>query len=200
MTPRSNGSTRIETQGGRRDDDGLSARLPIEEPSSMLPCRFPGTPCAIAAVAMVATIFGCHRGPVNQPIECPPGTARMGAPPPQGEEVWCQKMLDGKPVKDGPFVAYGNGADRLIQGSYRDGVQEGEWTTWYENGQRSAVDHYRNGVQDGPHTSWYANGVKALEGSYRTGKREGVWTRWDPTGLTSRQEFYRDDRQVETKP
>ncbi len=89
----------------------------------------------------------------------------MGAPPPAGEEVWCQKIVAGKPVKDGVFVAYGVGTDRTIQGYYRDGVQAGEWTTWYENGQRSAVDHYRNGRQDGLHTSWYANGVKALEGS-----------------------------------
>ena len=56
----------------------------------------------------------------------------MGAPPPKGEEVWCQKTVDGKPVKDGIFVAYGTGTDRMIQGYYRDGVQDGEWTTWYE--------------------------------------------------------------------
>jgi hypothetical protein len=155
---------------------------------------------AIAVLAILATTAACRRDShdsIDLPLSCPAGATLMGAPPSRGQEVWCQKIVGGKPVKDGVFVAYGTGADRMIQGYYRDGVQEGEWTTWYENGERSAVDHYRNGVQDGPHTSWYANGVKALEGDYRGGKREGRWTRWDPGGLSSRQEIYRDDRKVE---
>jgi MORN repeat variant len=154
----------------------------------------------IAALAIVSLVLAaCHRDPTGLVLACPAGATLMGAPPPKGEEVWCQKIIDGKPVKDGIFVAYGTGADRMIQGYYRDGIQDGEWTTWYENGVRSAVDHYRDGVQDGLHTSWYANGVKAIEGNYRKGKREGVWTRWDPTGLTSKQEVYRDDLPVEPR-
>jgi hypothetical protein len=153
---------------------------------------------AIATVSIIfaAVLPGCHRDTGEAPLSCPPGATMMGAAPPKGEEVWCQKIVNGKPVKDGIFVAYGGTADRMIQGYYREGVQTGEWTTWYENGQRSAVDHYRDGLQDGLHTSWYANGVKALEGNYRNGKREGTWTRWDPTGLTSKQETYRDDLRI----
>src|SRR5258708_39022081 len=136
---------------------------------------------AIATLAIVASTVACNRNAADLQLSCPDGATLMGAPPPKGEEVWCQKIVGGKPVKDGVFVAYGAGTDRTIEGYYRDGVQDGEWTTWYENGVRSAIDHYRNGLQDGLHISWYANGVKALEGNYRAGKREGVWTRWDPT-------------------
>jgi len=85
----------------------------------------------------------------------------------------------------------------MIRGTYRDGVQQGEWTTWYENGQRSAADYYRDGLQDGRHTSWYANGQKAIEGDYRAGKREGVWTRWDPSGLVHKEQIYSNDKVVE---
>jgi antitoxin component YwqK of YwqJK toxin-antitoxin module len=109
----------------------------------------------------------------------------MGARPPKGEEVWCQKMVDGKPIKEGSFVLYGVGGNKLLEGIYRDGKQNGEWTMWYENGQRAAVDHYRDGVQNGSHTSWYANGGKAIEGNYRNGKRDGVWQRGAPGGFTS---------------
>jgi hypothetical protein len=160
--------------------------------------RFATLVVAIGAVA--AMLNGCHREGAELPLSCPAGDMLMGAPPPKGEEVWCQKIVGGKAVKDGVFVAYGTGTDRMIQGYYRNGIQEGEWTTWYENGVRSAVDHYRDGVQSGLHTSWYANGVKALEGNYRDGKREGVWTQWDPTGLTSKQETYRDDLKIEIIP
>lgn len=139
---------------------------------------------------------GCHAGGRAAPPTCPAGDRLVGAPPPRGTELYCQKIVDGKPVKDGPFVVYADGGGKLIEGYYRDGVQEGLWTTWYENGQRSAVDHYHEGRQDGLHTSWYANGQKAIEGNYRAGKREGVWTRWDPSGLTSHQRTYRDDRVI----
>jgi hypothetical protein len=155
---------------------------------------------AALSIAIVTTLVACHRDSANLPLSCPSGAVLMGAPPPKGEEVWCQKIVNGKPVKDGIFVAYGTGTDRMIQGYYLDGVQDGEWTTWYENGVRSAIDHYRNGLQDGLHISWYANGVKALEGNYRAGKREGVWTRWDPTGITSKQETYRNDRKTTIIP
>ncbi|HEX4210956.1 MAG TPA: hypothetical protein VHY56_11220 [Candidatus Binataceae bacterium] len=144
-------------------------------------------------IVLALALGACRR---TTALTCPSGATMMGAAPPHGDEVWCQKIVDGKPVKDGPFIVYGEGADRLIQGSYRNGIQEGEWTTWYANGQRSAVDHFHKGLQDGLHTSWYFNGVKSIEGEYHMGKREGVWTSWDPTGYTSKQETYRGDRKI----
>jgi antitoxin component YwqK of YwqJK toxin-antitoxin module len=145
--------------------------------------------------ALVAVLgAGCRQG-VVLPV-CPAGETLMGAPPPKGQEVWCQKIVNGKPVKDGPFILYADGGGKLIEGNYRDGLQDGEWTTWYENGQRSAVDHYRHGLQDGLHTSWYANGRKSIEGDYRAGERVGVWTRWDPSGVTSKQETYADGEPI----
>jgi antitoxin component YwqK of YwqJK toxin-antitoxin module len=148
-------------------------------------------PGKILAVALIAAI-GC-RARIDLPV-CPPGDTLMGAPPPNGQEVWCQKIVNGKPLKDGRFVVYADNGGKLIEGDYRDGVQEGEWTTWYENGPKSAVDHYHDGLQEGLYTSWYANGQKSIEGYYRAGKRVGVWTRWDPSGLNRKQEKYEDGR------
>jgi hypothetical protein len=138
----------------------------------------------------VLFLFACRHGQTS--ISCPPGAQLMGAMPPNGSEVWCQKNVAGRQVKDGPFIAYGPGGSRMIQGTYRDGVQEGAWSLWYENGALASTDHYVNGVQSGVHTSWYANGQKALEGEYRNGKREGIWTQWDPSGLTSHKLLYKD--------
>jgi hypothetical protein len=154
------------------------------------------TACLITALfAISPNLSACKRAGEATP-SCPPGATVMGAPPPKGEEVWCQKIVAGKAVKDGTFIAYGTGGLRMIEGVYRDGRQEGEWTTWYENGQLSAVDHYHDGLQNGLHTSWYAHGVKAIEGEYRNGKREGVWTLWDPSGLSNHRQIYRDDKIV----
>jgi antitoxin component YwqK of YwqJK toxin-antitoxin module len=159
-------------------------------------CGPRATPLAVILIAAtVALTFSCRRA-AEQPLTCPPGATLMGAPPPKGEEVWCEKVVNGKPVKDGIFIVYGTGGGKMLEGYYRDGKQDGLWTMWYENGARAAVDHYQGGVRDGPHTSWYANGAKSIEGNYRNGKREGVWTRWDPSGLTSHQQNYRDDKIV----
>ena len=145
---------------------------------------------AVTCAAIVIVSFGCNRAERSTPLICPEGATLKGAPPPKGEEVWCQKMVDGRPVKDGLFIAYGDNGKRTIQGYYHDGLQDGAWTLWYENGARASIDHYRSGVHDGLHTSWYANGVKAVEGNYRNNQRVGLWTQWDPSGLTSKHQTY----------
>ena len=144
---------------------------------------------ALAVIFASAFATTCRHPQISP--SCPPGAQLMGTPPPKGFEVWCQKTVNGRPLKDGPFIVYGSSGDRMIQGTYRNGVQEGEWTLWYENGARASIDHYANGLQSGLHTSWYANSQKAIEGEYQRGKREGVWTQWDPSGLTSHKMVYR---------
>jgi hypothetical protein len=130
------------------------------------------------------------------PKSCPDGAELKGAPPPEGAEIWCEKIGGGVPVKDGAFVAYNFSGSKMIEGTYHDGKQSGEWTMWHPNGQRSSVDHYTDGVQNGMHTSWYRNGAKAIEGEYRDGKREGEWHRWDPNGFKQWTEVYKDGLRV----
>jgi len=149
---------------------------------------------ALPLLAALTTlpIFACRH--VEAPPSCPPGAKLMGVPPPKGAEVWCQKSVDGRPVKDGLFIVYTTGGSKMVEGVYRNGIQDGEWVLWYENGARASIDYYRNGVQDGSHTSWYADGQKALEGEYHNGKRQGIWTQWDPSGLTSHKMVYQDGK------
>jgi hypothetical protein len=134
------------------------------------------------------------------PRSCPQGAVLKGSPPPGGTEIWCEKDVDGVPVKDGIFVVYNVDGDRMLEGYYDNGKQTGEWTMWYNNGQRASIDHYKNGAQNGLHISWYANGVKAIEGDYRNGEREGIWHRWDPNGLRVWTDVYKDDVEVSSTP
>jgi MORN repeat variant len=143
----------------------------------------------VGLISAALLLLACRHAQIS--ISCPPGAKLRGAPPPKGAEVWCEKIVDGKPVKEGPFIVYATGGSKMIEGTYRDGVQDGEWTLWYENGARASIDHYVNGLQSGQHTSWYANGQKALEGKYQDGKRDGVWTQWDPSGLSSHKMVYK---------
>jgi antitoxin component YwqK of YwqJK toxin-antitoxin module len=146
-------------------------------------------------VLLMAALCGCKAADTALP-SCPPGTQAMGQPPPNGDETWCQKMVDGQAVKEGPFTMYRAEGAMMMRGQYHDGKQDGEWTMWYDNGQKASIDHYKHGVQDGEHTGWYTNGKISAMGEYKDGKREGVWKRWDAQGFKNWEEVYKDDKQV----
>jgi hypothetical protein len=147
---------------------------------------------AIGLSAMMALAAGCR----PNKIICPPGAQLMGQPPPQGQEIWCEKNVDGKPVKDGIFILFRDNGHRMIEGYYKDGKQNGKWTLWYENGQKKSIDHYKDGVQDGEHIGWYSNGQLAAKGMYRNGQRDGVWKRWGLSGVRNWEEVYKDGKKV----
>jgi len=154
----------------------------------------PGDLMNFRTLALALTLVlapGCESVP-----SCPPGAQLMGAAPPDGEQQWCQKIADGKPVKHGYYVVYGPNGLKLIEGDYLDGKQDGEWTIYYESGLQQTVDHYKNGVQEGQHIGWYPNGKIATMGQYKNGKREGTWKRWDSDGFKNWEEVYKDDKKV----
>ena len=145
---------------------------------------------AVMAIAMAAV--GCR----PNKIICPPGAQLMGQPPPQGQEIWCEKKVDGKPVKDGIFLLFRDNGDRMIEGYFKDGKQTGKWTLWYENGRKKSIDHYKNGVQDGEHIGWYTNGQMAAKGMYKNGQKDGVWKRWGPDGIRNWEEVYKNGKKI----
>ncbi len=147
---------------------------------------------AAAACLFILILGGCKR----DKIVCPPGAQLMGQPPPQGQEIWCQKTVNGKAVKDGIYILYHESGARMMEGYFKDGKQNGAWTMWYENGHKKSVDHYKSGVQDGEHVGWYPNGQMSAKGKYLDGKRDGVWKRWGPAGIRNWQEVYKNGKKV----
>jgi len=148
-------------------------------------------------ISLTLALGACNGAAGPAAFTCPAGTQAMGEPPPNGQERWCQKMVNGEAVKQGPFELYrGEGGALMMKGQYQDGKQDGEWTLWYDNGQKASIDHYKDGVQDGEHIGWYTNGKISAMGQYKDGKREGVWKRWDPQGFKNWEETYKDDKQV----
>ena len=87
-----------------------------------------------------------------------------------------QKPYSGKVVS-----LYKNGAKKL-KGSYKEGKEDGLWTSWYENGQKSSEGNYEYGEYHGLHTTWYINGQRRFEGNYRHGEYDGLHTVWYEDG------------------
>jgi hypothetical protein len=153
----------------------------------------------IAPILLLVLLVACETPP------CPSGSKLMGAPPPEGQETWCQKIdaqghlltdPDGKPLKDGPFVLYWPNGQKMIEGNYTNGKQDGYWSQYYDNGQKASVDEYHGGVLDGLHVSWFSNSQKSVEGQFKAGKKEGLWRHWDPNGLKNWTEDFKDDKKV----
>jgi hypothetical protein len=149
------------------------------------------------AFAIAIAIVGCQKNE-NQPvrISCPSGTQLMGEMPPKGDEVWCQKTVNGEAVKEGPIVLYRESGLKMMEGNYKNGKQDGEWTLYYETGGKKSVDHYKNGVQEGEHIGWYENGQIAAKGQYKNGEQDGLWKRWGPDGIKNWEEVYKDGKKV----
>ena len=86
------------------------------------------------------------------PDDCPMGTTRAGKGPPDGNEVWCERVdSDGKHVKHGPYQAWTVTGIRQEDGQYENGHKEGSWTTYWDNGSNFQEGPYREGMREG---SW----------------------------------------------
>ena len=45
----------------------------------------------------------------------------------------------------------------------------------YPNGKLKLLENYKNGMQHGLSSYYYENGIKSKEGNYENGKENGVW-------------------------
>ena len=122
--------------------------------------------------------FGCRD---NAP--CPDGTKRIGDPPPQDIEQWCEKSggLDGA-VRHGPYNAWYADGKMKEEGKYEDGKKVGMWIRYHKNGKKAHQVPYKNDKMDGMWVKWDPKGRKIQEGKYVNGGREGVWKDWFEDG------------------
>ena len=96
-----------------------------------------------------------------------------------------------KPYSGKVFRLYDTGENKN-EGSYKNGKQDGLFTSWYENGQKSAEETYKDGELDGKVTYWYEDGQKKKEGTYKYGEIDGKWTFWDMNGQKEGENTYKD--------
>ena len=82
-----------------------------------------------------------------------------------------------KPYSGEIFDLYDNG-NKKIEGSYKDGKEDGLWTEWYENGQKEEEVTFKDGELDGLITKWYENGQKEEEATFKDGELDGLITIW----------------------
>ena len=75
-----------------------------------------------------------------------------------------------KPYTGKVFDLYKSNGNKKVEGYYKDGNQDREWTYWYENGQKKLERTYKDGELDGLWTYWDENGQKYSEITFKNGK------------------------------
>ena len=101
------------------------------------------------------------------------------------------KINDDIPYSGLAFSLY-DGGEKHIEGTYKDGKQDGLWTYWYDSGQKKGEENYKDGKRDGLWISWYSNGQKKFEDNYKDGRVEGKWIWWDENGEKRDEKTYSD--------
>jgi hypothetical protein len=96
--------------------------------------------------------------------------------------------IDG--LKQGLWLSWHENGKLASQGVMIDDQKHGPWMQWHSNGNVESQGSYNHGQEQGLWSFWYADGQKEMEGHYVDGKMDGVWTTWTPSGERSKIEFH----------
>ena len=116
---------------------------------------------------------------------------------------------DDEPYTGIVFDFYKNG-EKKLDGNYRKGLMNGEWTYYHENGQIYVQGRFIDGDgsnlselsgipfngRTGRWTSWHENGQKEAEGTYKDGELDGKWTYWYDNGRKQWERTYKDGKWI----
>ena len=83
------------------------------------------------------------------------------------------------------------------EGFFRDGMEDGVWTLWFENGKKREMKIFEEGALKGPYAWWHSNGQLRAEGTYENGKKEGIWIFYDKFGKEEKCLRYSDGELID---
>jgi hypothetical protein len=94
----------------------------------------------------------------------------------------------------GNEIAPPNGKERFIslKGTFRNGLREGIWMTYYQNGSLKDVITYRNNLMNGPYKRFDYKGALQLSGNFVNNKREGTWIQRGGREISQ----FKDDKEI----
>ena len=83
------------------------------------------------------------------------------------------------------------------EGFFRDGMEDGVWTLWFENGKKREMKIFEEGALKGPYAWWHSNGQLRAEGTYENCKKEGIWIFYDKFGKEEKCLRYSDGELID---
>jgi len=99
------------------------------------------------------------------------------------EEKLVKKERFSKGKKDGVWAVYYAQSNTVASEiSWKNGVKDGDWKEYFENGQLKLTATFVNGKLDGDYLSYFLNKKLARKGKYVAGKQDGTWISYDDKG------------------
>ena len=89
--------------------------------------------------------------------------------------------VDGKQIWVSEIHYHPNGS-KSMEGPIQNGLRNGEWISWYEDGKIWSKGSFKNGNRDGMGYIYFPSGKIQIEGSYSDGNRAGLWRSYDERG------------------
>jgi antitoxin component YwqK of YwqJK toxin-antitoxin module len=91
-------------------------------------------------------------------------------------------------------IQFHKNGTKSIEGAIKNGLHEGEWISWYDDGSLWSKGSFKNGIRDGRGIVYYRNGNIQIEGFYEKGERTGLWKSFDDEGnLISETDYSRGE-------
>jgi antitoxin component YwqK of YwqJK toxin-antitoxin module len=98
-------------------------------------------------------------------------------------------------VSDGFYHEFYPNGEKFVEGQYKNGRQDGQWTYYHENGKVQRTVNFSGGQPDGNWEIFNAEGVVVAKRGYKAGKRDGTWVVFDESGKQPlREETYADGK------
>ncbi|WP_196896052.1 toxin-antitoxin system YwqK family antitoxin [Aureivirga marina] len=93
-----------------------------------------------------------------------------------GNEIKSTYFDIGGPVLQKQFIKYHQNNKQLAEkGEFVNGLKNGVWKSWFQNGRLSNVKHWNHGELSGLYIEFDENGNEIVKGKYKSDKKEGEW-------------------------
>ncbi len=83
---------------------------------------------------------------------------------------------------DGAYREFHPNGKPFIEGRFKAGRQEGDWTYYFENGQINRKATFVDGKPNGSWEIYREDGTLAAKRGFKDGVRDGEWSSYDETG------------------
>jgi antitoxin component YwqK of YwqJK toxin-antitoxin module len=103
-------------------------------------------------------------------------------------------------VKQGEFVIYYENGNTQIKGQLDKNINIGKWQYFYESGELESEGYFANDMPEGKWLWYFPSGELKEEGNFKEGRRIGKWKNFDENGnIIMEKEFSFDDTTSATK-
>ena len=83
-----------------------------------------------------------------------------------------------------------------FEASYKNGVNNGFYKEWHENGYLKFEGNFKDGWEYGVQKIWHINGQLAFQGNFVKGKSDGLHKEWYETGQLKSEKYWKKGKLI----